>query len=168
MLKMSPEEREKNLSKLPPAQQTRLRNQLNNLDRMTPAQRARNVWIKISRLEKLPPERRQAVTKQVQSMNGLSVADQREFLHSSEFARNYSPDEQQIVRERFPAAASDAVKPTDKLIPERRQAVNQERQRIQGMSFEERKQALNSPEFGQKFSPEEQQILRDNFPNAAK
>lgn len=167
LLNMSPEEREKTLSKLPPDQRQRVQNRLNNLDRMNPAQRQQNLE-RARQLEQLPPQRRQAVTRQIQSMNGLSIADQRQFLHSPEFSQNFSPQEQEIVRERFTAASSDVVKPTDKLVPARRQAVNQERERIRAMSFAERRKALHSPEFGQNFSPDEQEIIRNSFPNAAK
>lgn len=164
---MSPEERQKALSKLPPPQQKQLQNRLDNLDRQSPAQRQQTLD-RLRQLEKLPPARQQAVTRQIQGMNGTSIADQRQYLNSPEFAKQYSPEEQQIIRERFPAASSNVVRPTDKLVPARRQAVNQQAQRVQGMSFQERREYLHSPEFEQNFSSEEQQILRDRFPNAAK
>lgn len=164
---MNPEERQRALSKLPPQQQKQIQNRLDNLDRMNPAQRQQQLE-RARQLEALPPDRRQAVTRQIQSMNWMSIADQRQLLNSPEFAKNYSPAEQQIVRDRFAPANSNVVKPTDKLVPARRQAVNQERQRISAMTFAERRQALHSPEFAQQFSPEEQQILRGYFPGAAK
>jgi hypothetical protein len=167
LLNMSQEERQKALSKLPPQQQKQLQTRLDNLDRMTPAQRQQNLE-RTRQLEALTPARRQAVTRQIQSMNGLSVADQREILNNPDFGKSFSPQEQQIIRDRFAPATSNVVKPTDKLAPARRQAVNQEMQRINQMSFAERQQALHSPEFNQNFSPEEQEILRDRFPNAAK
>jgi hypothetical protein len=167
LLNMNAEERQKAMSKLPPQQQKQLQARLDNLDRQSPAQRQQTLD-RLRELEKLPPARQQAVTNQIQSMNKLSFADQREILNNPDFAKNYSPEEQQIIRERFPQAASNVAKPIDKLSPARRQAVNQEGQRIQQMSFPERQQALHSPEFNQNFSPEEQQILRDRFPNAAK
>jgi Protein of unknown function (DUF3106) len=169
LLNMSPEEREKALtnSKLTPAQRQRVQNQLDNLDRLSPTQRAQQLE-RARQLEKLPPARQQAVTNQIKNMNGLSYADQREILNSPEFGKGFSPEEQQIVRERYPQAASNVVRPEDKLVPARRQAVNQERQRIRAMTIPERREALHDPEFSQKFSPEEQQIIRDSFPNAAK
>jgi hypothetical protein len=167
LLNMSPEEREKALSKLPPAQRQRVQNRLDNLDRMSPEQRERNLE-RARQLEQLPPERRQAVTKQIQSMNGLSISDQRQILHNPDFNQNFTPQEQEIIRDRFPAAASDVVRPVDKLLPARRQAVNQQVQRLRAMSFPERRQFLHSPEFDQNFSPDEQEIIRNNFKNAAK
>jgi hypothetical protein len=105
LLKMSPQDREKNLSKLPPAQRTRVENQLNNLDKMTPERRAQRLD-QISRLEKLPPARRQAVTKEMQSIRQLpTVGERRAAIHSPEFEKNFSPEEQQLIREQFPGAA---------------------------------------------------------------
>lgn len=167
LLNMSPEDRQKTLSKLPPQQQKQLQTRLDNLDRQSPAQRQQSLD-RLRQLEKLPPARQRLVTGQIQSMNKLSFADQREILNSPQFAKQFSPEEQQIVRERFPQAASNVVRPIDKLLPARRQAVNQEIKRISQMPVPERRQALHSPEFSQNFSPEEQQILRDRFPNAAK
>ena len=164
---MSPEERQKALSKLPAAQRQQVQNRLDNLDRLSPAQREQRLN-QARQLEQLPPARRQAVTRQIQGMNGRSIADQRQALNSPEFKQNFSPEEQQLVRDRFPAAASNVVRPSDKLVPARRQAVNQETQRIRAMPFAERREALHSPEFTQNFSPEEQDIIRNNFPNAAK
>ncbi len=167
LLNMSPEERQKTLSKLPPAQRQRVRTRLDTLDRMSPEQRERNLE-RARQLEELPPARRQAVTKQIQSMNGLSIADQRLILHSPEFSQNFSPQEQEIIRERFPAGASEVVRPIDKLLPSRRQAVREQVQRIRAMPFAQRRQYLHSQEFSQNFSPDEQEIIRDNFRNAAK
>jgi hypothetical protein len=170
LLDMPPEQRGKALanSNLTPQQRQQVQNQLDNLDRMAPAQREQRLN-QISQLEKLPPARQQAVKGQIQSMNGLSIADQRQFLHSPEFSQKYSPEEQQIIRDRFPPANSEVVRPTDKLVPARRQAVQQEVQRIRALpAGPERREALHNPEFNQNFSPDEQQIIRDNFPNAAK
>jgi hypothetical protein len=105
LLNMSPEEREKNLSKLPPAQRTRAENQLNNLDKMSPQDRARRLD-QISRLEKLPPGRRQAVNQEMQSIRKLpTVQERRAVIQSPEFQQNFSPEEQQLIREQFPGAA---------------------------------------------------------------
>jgi hypothetical protein len=168
LLNMSPEERQKALSKLPPQQQKQLQTRLDNLERQTPEQRAQTLE-RTRQLEVLPPQRQKAVTSQIQSMNKLSFADQRQILNSPEFKQNFSPEEQQIVRERFTQAASNVERPIDKLVPARRQAVNQEAQRIRTtMTVPQRRAWLHSPEFSQQFSPEEQQIIRDRFPNAAK
>jgi hypothetical protein len=168
LLNMSPEEREKALanSKLTPAQQQNLQKRLDNLDRLNPAQRATQLE-RTRELEKLPVARQQAVTNQIKGMSDLSIADQRQLLNSPEFGKTFSPEEQQIVRERYPAAASNVVRPVDKLVPARRQAVSKEMQGIQAMPYAERRARLHSPEFAQQYSPEEQQIIRDRFAGAA-
>ncbi len=72
---------------------------------MTPQQRAQRLD-QISRLEKLPPGRRQAVTQQMQSIAKLpTVQERRAVIHSPEFQQNFSPEEQQLIRDRFPGAA---------------------------------------------------------------
>lgn len=53
MLNMSPEEREKNLSKYPPAQRQNLENRLTNLDKLSPEDRAQRLQ-RTRELEKLP------------------------------------------------------------------------------------------------------------------
>jgi hypothetical protein len=105
LLKMSPEEREKNLSKYPPAQRQNLENRLGNLDKLSPDERAKRLD-RARRLESLPPARRQAVNQQIQSIRQLpTVRERRAALNSPEFERNYSPEEQQLIREQFPGAA---------------------------------------------------------------
>jgi hypothetical protein len=104
LLNMSPEDREKTLSKMTPAQRTRAENQLSNLDKMTPQNRAKSLD-RISRLEKLPPVRQAAVKQQLQSLNGMTIPERRTFLHSPEFEKNFSPEEQQLIRDQYPGAA---------------------------------------------------------------
>jgi hypothetical protein len=105
LLNMSPEEREKNLSKYPPAQRQNLQNRLNNLDKLSPEDRAQRLD-RTRRLESLPPARRQAVTQQVQSIRQLpTVKERRAAINSPEFQKNFSPEEQQLIREQFPGAA---------------------------------------------------------------
>ena len=105
LLNMSPEEREKNLSKYPPAQRQNLQNRLNNLDKLTPEQRAQRLD-RTRRLESLPPARRQAVNQQMQAIANLpTVQERRAVIRSPEFQKNFSPEEQQLIRDRFPGAA---------------------------------------------------------------
>lgn len=167
LLKMSPEERERELSRLPANQRKQVQNRLDTLDRLSPAQRQQRID-RLREMEQLPPERQQAVTGQIRSMNQMSIADQREYLHSPGFGQSFSGDEQQIIRERFPAASSDVVRPTDKLLPGRRQIVADEVRRIQAMLPRQRRQTLHDPAFTQNFSPDEQEIIRKRFPNAAR
>ncbi len=104
LLNMSPEERQKNLSKFPPAQRQNLENRLNNLDKLSPQQRAQRLD-RARRLENLPPARRQAVNREVQGIQQMPFAERQARLHSPEFNQTYSPEEQQLIRETFPGAA---------------------------------------------------------------
>jgi len=70
LLAMPPEQRERVLEKLPPAQQENLRRRFEQFDRRPPEERARllNQW---RRLESLPPEKRQLLARQMQAFNAL-------------------------------------------------------------------------------------------------
>jgi hypothetical protein len=109
LLNMSPEDREKNLSKLPPEQRTRAENQLANLDKMSPQQRAQRLE-QIRHLEtgmaKLSPARQVAVNQEMQSIRKLPAGEaRRAAINSPEFQKNFTPDEQQLIREQFPGAS---------------------------------------------------------------
>ena len=60
--KMSPEQREKSLAKLPPDRAAKIRKQLDVLDKMTPEQRAA-VREQLALFRQLPPEKQQALRK---------------------------------------------------------------------------------------------------------
>lgn len=108
MLGMSPEQRQKALdaSKLTVPQRERVQKQLDTLDRMPPAQREQQLnWI--GRLETLPAPRQRAVNQQIQAMNGMTVAQKRAIIQNPEFEQRFSPEEQDLIRERFPNAARD-------------------------------------------------------------
>ncbi len=57
------------------------------------------------RLESLPPGRRQAVRQEIQSLKDMTFRERRLRLHSDEFNRSFSPDEQQLIREQYQNAA---------------------------------------------------------------
>ena len=111
-IKLSPEEREKELQKLPPERQEKLRQQLQRYDQMPPAQKER-----LQRLWALPPERQQQVRQSI---------------------RDFS---QQPL--------------------ERRQAMRRQLNQMQSMTPEERSAYFNSPEFKSRFSPEEQEMMKN-------
>jgi hypothetical protein len=109
MLNMSPEDREKILSKLPPPQRQNVETRLNNLDKLPPQQRAQRLAQLRqleSGLEKLSPARRQAVNQEMQSIRKLPPgAARRAVIDSPEFQKSFSPEEQQLIRGQFPAAS---------------------------------------------------------------
>lgn len=106
LLDMPPEQREKALdnAKLSPQQRQRVQNQLDRLDSMPPQQRERQLN-RMSRLEQMAPERRRAVTNQIQDMRGMTFQQRRAVLHSPDFNQQFSPEEQDLIRETYPNAA---------------------------------------------------------------
>lgn len=99
--KMSPEEREKELAKLPPQRRERVERQMERLDNMSPEQRAR-MLNRLQTMQHLSPERKQAVTDEIQYLRGLPPNFRRARLYGSEFEKQYSPEEQKVIRETFP------------------------------------------------------------------
>ena len=77
LLAMPPEQRERVLEKLPPAQQENLRRRFEQFDSRPPEERARllRAW---ERLQSLTPERREILTRQMQAFN--AVADERRLV----------------------------------------------------------------------------------------
>jgi len=113
---MSPEERERELAKLPPA-------------------RARLIRQRLRLYNSLPPEEKQALTERYHAFSQLP------------------PDKQDIVRQR--------LREFHQLPPDRRVTVNGEVRRFRSMPEAQRQEVLNSQEFRARFSPTEQQIIRD-------
>jgi hypothetical protein len=77
LLAMPPEQRDRVLEKLPPAQQANFRRRFEQFDRRPPEERARllKLW---ERMESLTPERREVLTRQMQAFN--AVADERRLV----------------------------------------------------------------------------------------
>jgi hypothetical protein len=98
--KMSPEEREKALKKLPPGRRARVEQQLENLDRLTPEQRERR-FRRLEAFQNLPPQRRQIVRQEIEDLRALPPRLRRDRLYGSEM-KGFSSDEQQLIRESFP------------------------------------------------------------------
>jgi hypothetical protein len=99
-LNMPADQREKELSKLPPARRERVEQQVDRLNKMPPAQRAQELR-RLQAFEDLPPQRRVVVRQQIQSLQALPRPERQAWLNSDEMKRNFSPAEQQILRERF-------------------------------------------------------------------
>ncbi|MFN7992823.1 MAG: DUF3106 domain-containing protein [Bryobacteraceae bacterium] len=119
---MTPEERERELAKLPPA-------------------RARIIRERIRRYNQLPEPEREALTER--------------YRHFAELPA----DKQQVVRER--------LRQFRQLPAARRPLVHAEVVRLRGLSEADRRAQLNGADFRSRFSPDEQQIIRDiteNFP----
>lgn len=106
---MSPNDREKELSKLPPARRARVEQQLANLDKLTPQQRERRL-ARLRTLQSLPPERRQAVQQEIRDLRALPPRLRAARLNDEEM-KTFSPVEQQLIRDTFPRAARGQPEP---------------------------------------------------------
>ncbi|MGO4885184.1 MAG: DUF3106 domain-containing protein [Bryobacteraceae bacterium] len=114
--RMSPEERERELAKLPPA-------------------RARMIRQRIARYNKMNPEAQQALRERYQTFSQLP------------------PDTQQVVRQRLGEFRH--------LPMERQTAVHRETVEMRKLPEAQRQARLNSDDFRSRYSPQEQQIIRD-------
>jgi hypothetical protein len=80
---MSPEERERALSKLPPDRRARIEQQLRRYESLTPAQKD-FVNRRLEMLRSLPPQRQAAVRQELQRLRGLHPAQRKSALNSEE------------------------------------------------------------------------------------
>ena|SRR5580704_10977189 len=114
--RMTPQEQQDALAKLPPERRKKVEAQLAHLRSLPPEQRAalRQTY---NRLSEFPPERQQQIRKALQKfgsqpadrqeairqelkqLNGLAPEDRESRMKSPEFRRSFSHNEQQIVRD---------------------------------------------------------------------
>ncbi len=99
--KMSPEAREKELSKLPPQRRAAFEQRLARYQRMTPEQQER-FKEKLEIMRRLPKERQNAVRQEIERLRSLPFAERKKALNGEEFKQNFSPDEQKLIRDPFP------------------------------------------------------------------
>lgn len=99
--KMSPEAREKELSKLPPQRRAAFERNLARYQQMTPEQQDR-FKRQLDIMRKLPPDRQNAVRQKIEELRAMRPAERRKALDGDEFQQKFSPDEQELVRDRFP------------------------------------------------------------------
>jgi len=114
-MRMSPEERQKALNRLPPDQRRRLQERLQRFNQLPPGQQQtlRNMY---DRLNQLPPQRqavrrsmnqfseqpqdrRQAMRQELRSMAPLEPEDREARMASPEFREKFSEKEQGIIRD---------------------------------------------------------------------
>ena len=92
-------------------------------------------------LARLPPERRERVEQQLNRLDQLPPEQRARVLERYDIFQGLPRDRQGVVRG--------------------------ELQALRKMPLRQRRARLNSPEFQQTFSPEEQRLLRESFPFAA-
>ena len=98
LMNMTPEEREKFLSSLPPERRVAREQQLAKLDQLPPEQKA-ELNRRFQEFQKLSPVRRQAVRDELQTLRGLRPVERRARVNSPEFREQYSPEEIRLMRD---------------------------------------------------------------------
>ncbi len=99
--KMSPQQREKELSKLPPQRRANFEQRLAHYESLTPEQQEK-FKLNVEMMQSLPKDRQNAVKNEIQRLQALPPAQRRKILMSEEFRQRFSPDEEKLVRDRFP------------------------------------------------------------------
>ena len=99
--KMSPKEREKELSKLPPQRRAAFEQRLARYQQMSPEQQAK-VRQRVEEMESLPKDRQNAVRQEIQRLQALPPAQRKQAVESEAFKQKFSPDEQRLVLGPFP------------------------------------------------------------------
>jgi hypothetical protein len=112
--RMTPEEREKALSQLPPAQRANIEKRIRNFQKLPPAQQERRLE-QLERLNSLPPkeqaqvrrsmnqrnnlpdDRKMAINRELRNMNGMTDDERQAYMSTEQFRSRYSPSEQEIV-----------------------------------------------------------------------
>ncbi len=114
LLKMTPEERERALQNLPPAQRQRLVNQLNavgkwptveqnraraRLERLRslPPQRQNQVRRSLNLFQQAPEDRQRQMAQELRRMGPMPDDERRAYMNTEEFRNRYSANEQQIM-----------------------------------------------------------------------
>jgi hypothetical protein len=98
LLNMTPEQREKALARLPPERRAQIEQRLNRLAQLPPEQRA-ELQQRYQAFQSLPRDRQDAVRLELQSLRALPPRLRQRRLSSPGFQREYSPDEQRLLRE---------------------------------------------------------------------
>jgi Protein of unknown function (DUF3106) len=113
---MTPEEREKALSRLPPAQRANIEKRIENFQQLPPATQARRlerldrlnnlpqqrqneVRRSMNQMQKLPDDRRMAINRELGRMTKMTDDERQEYMNTEEFRNRFSPDEQRIARD---------------------------------------------------------------------
>lgn len=114
--RMSPEQRDRVLSNLPPERRKRVEEQLEQFHQLPPAERER-LRDRLQRFRQLPPERQAAarklfgrfgelpqdrrplVAEEFRSLRQMEEADRRARVNSDEFRSRFSPAEQQLLQD---------------------------------------------------------------------
>lgn len=116
------------------------------LMRMPPEQRERA-------LEKFPPAQQANIRERLQKFDSLPKQEQERRLQLGEIFAGLPPEKQDLVRRQIQVA--------NQLPDDRRRMVLNQFQRLRKMNEEQRQQVLESPQFRNRFSLAEQQMIGD-------
>lgn len=114
--RMSPEVRERELAKLPPATARLIRQRLRRYNNMSPEEQEalRQRYQSFSQLppplqqlirdrlrefRQLPPQRQRVVYREIEQLRPLPEAQRQAHMNDAEFRSRFSPPEQQIIRD---------------------------------------------------------------------
>jgi Protein of unknown function (DUF3106) len=110
-MRMSPADREKEIQKLPPARQEKVRQQLQRYDQLPPERKAllQRLWDlppgrrqvvrqSMQDFQTQPPERKRAMWQQLQKVHEMEPGERDAYFDSPEFKGQYSKDEQEIMK----------------------------------------------------------------------
>ena len=114
VMRMSPQDRDRALAKLPPARREQIEQRIRNFENLPPAaqerrldrlerlnslplQRQNQVRKSMKDLQQLPDDRKAAVNRELRQMAPMSDDERREHMNTEEFRNRYSPAEQQMM-----------------------------------------------------------------------
>jgi hypothetical protein len=121
--------------------------QIEKLSRMSPAERQKA-------LQNLPPDRRQKLETRLDKLDNLTPAERARREKQLERFKSMPPEQQVRVRQ--------LAKKLQALPDDRRVAVRRELAILRNIPEDQREKRINSPNFQKRFSPDEQEILRDS------
>ncbi|HXW55238.1 MAG TPA: DUF3106 domain-containing protein [Candidatus Cybelea sp.] len=106
------------------------------------------------RFQNLPPERQAQIRRNLQKWNSLSPAEKDQMIDRSKRYGQLSPQKQQLYQNQI-------LPKWQQMTQERRQVVLGRLHTLQAMPPSAQQRALNSPQFMQGLTPDEQNVLRN-------
>lgn len=120
--------------------------------RELPPQEQERILKNNRRYQSLPPERQERIRENLKHWNQLSPDEKQQVRKREQVYSKFTPEQRRNVRRMSGEWRN--------LRPAERRRVRMALRRMGGMTLEERQKFLGSPEFRERFSPEEQNILR--------
>ncbi len=121
-------------------------NSIDRWNRMSPEERERE-------LAKLPPARARLIRQRIKRYNQMNPQAQQDLRQRYQTFSQLPPDIQQVIRKR--------LREFRQLPADRHPAVHQEVEKLRLLPEPQRQASMNSDDFRTRFSPQEQQIIRD-------